>query len=79
MTVHYADIVELTHDSIENGYLVSELTNNVEILLDQIGNTFFDTFDLHTPQFFTTAVVWVGCLLSAVYSTPVKTKEKLSF
>jgi len=46
-------------------------------LLDQIGNTFFDTFNLHTPQLFETAVVWVGCLLCAVYSNPVNTKEKL--
>ena len=78
MTVHFLDIVELNHDSIENGCPVSELTLNAEIFPDQIVNGSLDSSALLVTLFFSTATALAGYLLYAVSSTPVMAKEKLS-
>ena len=77
MTVHVVDIVELANDNIENGCIVSEMVIFAGILLDQLWNISFDSLALLTPQFFE-LVVLAGCLLCAVFSSPVTKREKLS-
>ena len=78
MTIHVVDIVELDNDNIENGCLVSEMVIFAGILLDRIGDISFDSSALLTPQFFEVVLVSAGCLLCAVFSSPVLKKEKLS-